>query len=123
MGNKALKIFLVGILTGALALIMWLSMSTALDLIGIWQKHEIDPDHVLKLGSWIAAAGGFTAPLLLYFIFNSIYGRRRKRQLQQQRAQQLKSILRPKRANPRPAAPGEAGTDKAAPAQTGTQKR
>lgn len=94
-----IKLLLVAILTAVLALALWLGVSTALDLIGIWQKHEIDPDAVLRLGVWFAAGGGFAAPLILHFTFKTIYRPRRK-------APQLqKAPLRPKGARKQTAEP------------------
>jgi hypothetical protein len=57
-----------------LTLALWVGASTALDLIGIWQKNGIDPGEILYLGAWIAGAAGFAAPILLFLLFRAIYG-------------------------------------------------
>lgn len=73
-----IKLLFVAILTSVLALALWLGVSTALDLIGIWQKHGIDPDEIIQFGVWFAVGGGFVAPLVLYTTFKTIYRPRRK---------------------------------------------
>ena len=111
------RLVFLGVLTGGLMLIMWMSLSTALDLIGIWQKHQIDPHRMFEVGSWIAAIFGFAAPSLLHFAFSTIYRPRRRPPSQQPR-----TVLRRKRVEPNAAAPADAEKAKPDAVESGAEK-
>jgi hypothetical protein len=56
-----------------LALVAWLGIGEALHFLNVWEKSGLNADRVIFFGGWVVAIAGFTAPLVLTYIFRKLY--------------------------------------------------
>lgn len=86
------------VIVGILALVAWLGIATALDVLHIWERQGMDGAEVRFVGAWIVGLTGFAAPLLLTFIFHRIYGPVEEPPAQKKRAPVLRKPAPEKKA-------------------------